>query len=67
MSLWGLLNRSGPAVGALILGSIAGYAGFRWPTLAGVAVSAAVALFVFTRRRSVRRILVEDEAAQDKS
>jgi len=65
MSLWGLLNRSGPAVGALILGSISGYAGFQWPMLAGVAISAAVAAFVFTRRRSIRQTLVDSEAARD--
>ncbi len=67
MSLWGLLNRSGPAIGAFVLGSLAGYAGFRWPMLAGVAISAVVAVFVFTRRQSIRQTLIENEAAQDKS
>ena len=67
MSLWGLLNRSGPAIGAFVLGSLASYAGFRWPMLAGVAISAVVAVFVFTRRQSIRQTLIENEAAQDKS
>ena len=67
MSLWGLLNRSGPAVGALILGSISGFAGFQWPMLAGVVVSAVVAVFVFTKRQSIRKILIDNEAAQNRS
>ncbi|MDA0991440.1 MAG: MFS transporter [Verrucomicrobia bacterium] len=65
MSLWGLLNRSGPAVGALILGGISGYAGFQWPMLAGVAVSAVVAAFVFTKRRSISQTLTDAEDAKD--
>jgi MFS family permease len=67
MSLWGLLNRSGPALGALLVGSIAGFAGFRWPMLAGVAISAAVAIFVLTRRQSIRQTLVDNESAGNKS
>ncbi|MDA0652162.1 MAG: MFS transporter [Proteobacteria bacterium] len=67
MSLWGLLNRSGPAVGAVILGSISGYAGFQWPMLAGVFLSAVVAVFVFTKRQSIRQTLIDNEAAQDRS
>lgn len=65
MSLWGLLNRSGPALGALLLGGISGYAGFQWPMLAGVAASAVVALFVFTRRRSIRETLIAGESSRD--
>lgn len=64
MSLWGLLNRSGPAIGALMLGGISGYAGFQWPTLVGVAVSAVVAAFVITRRRAIRQVLTEIERAE---
>jgi MFS family permease len=67
MSLWGLLNRSGPAVGAIVLGSISGFAGFQWPMLAGVVVSAVVAVFVFTKRRSIRQTLIDNETAQDRS
>ena len=67
MSLWGLLNRSGPAVGALVLGSMAGYAGFQWPMLAGVAISAVVAVFVFSRRQSIRQALMDNEADRDGS
>ncbi|MDC0033771.1 MFS transporter [Alphaproteobacteria bacterium] len=64
MSLWGLLNRSGPAIGAFVLGGLSGYAGFRWPMLAGVGISTVIAIFVFTKQEPIRQILVESEAAR---
>ncbi|NKB20244.1 MAG: MFS transporter [Alphaproteobacteria bacterium] len=64
MSLWGLLNRSGPAVGALLMGGLSGYWGFTWPMLAGVAISAVVALFVFSRRDAMRLAVMEHEKSQ---
>ena len=67
MSLWGLLNRSGPAVGALLLGGISGYAGFQWPMLAAIAVSGAVAAFVYSRWDTMRHALTDNDAAGDKT
>ncbi len=67
MSLWGLLNRSGPAVGALLLGWISGYAGFQWPMLVGVAITGIVAAFVISRRSTIHQALTEYESAEDKS
>lgn len=67
MSLWGLINRSGPALGALLLGSTAGYIGFQWPILAGIAVTAAVAAFVLNRRKSIAEVLVEGETHDDET
>ncbi len=61
MSLWGLLNRSGPAVGALLIGGLSGFWGFRWPILVGAAVTAVVALFVFARRDAMRMAVLEQE------
>ncbi len=61
MSLWGLLNRSGPALGALLIGGLSGYWGFTWPMLAGVGISAVVALFVFSRRDAMRLAVIEHE------
>ncbi len=63
MSLWGLLNRSGPALGAVMLGGISGYTGFQWPTLAGVAVCAIVAYCAFTRRDVIQQTLTKNEGA----
>lgn len=60
MSLWGLLNRSGPAVGALMLGSVSGWLGFRWPMLAAVGISSLVALFVASRWRTIIDVLTAE-------
>ena len=64
MSLWGLLNRSGPALGALLIGGLSGFWGFTWPMLVGVAVSAVVALFVFGRRDAMRLAVIEAEQSR---
>ncbi len=61
MSLWGLLNRSGPALGALLIGALSGLWGFSGPILAGVGVSALVALFVFSRSREIKSAAMEEE------
>ena len=50
MSLWGLLNRSGPAVGALLLGWLAGFLGFQWPLLGAAAIVSLVSLYVISKR-----------------
>ncbi len=65
MSLWGLLNRSGPAVGAVMLGGISSYAGFQWPTLVAVAICAVVFVGVFIRRDAIRQKLTDDEGERD--
>ena len=65
MSLWGILNRSGPAMGALVLGGLSGYLGFQWPMLAAVGISACVAAFVVSKRHKIRDILVAAEKADD--
>jgi len=57
MSLWGLLNRSGPALGALVLGSVSDWLGFQWPVLAAVGFSGLVALFVVSRWRKILNAL----------
>lgn len=60
MSLYGLVSRSGPALGALLLGWLSAYAGFRLPMLTAIAVTALVAVFVFSKRRSMREGLEEN-------
>ena len=61
MSLWGLLNRSGPALGALLIGYLSSFWGFTWPMLAGVGISAVIALFVFSKRDAMRLAVIEQE------
>ena len=60
MSLWGILNRAGPSIGALLVGWLSLYAGFRLPMLVALAVTALVALYVFSRRDAMRKALVAD-------
>lgn len=44
MSLYGMINRAGPAIGALIMGALAEIPGLRWPVMGGAVV---VLLFLF--------------------
>jgi len=66
MSLWGLLNRSGPALGALVLGGVSSWLGFQLPTLIAIAISAVVAMFVFSRRQAIRGVLSEQEEGAER-
>ena len=50
MSLWALTQRGGPALGALLLGSLADFIGFQWPLVFGAAVTGVVAFYVFAQR-----------------
>ncbi|MFP6735805.1 MAG: MFS transporter [Rhodospirillales bacterium] len=57
MSLWGVINRSGPALGALLLGWIAVHLGFPIPILLAAALTAGVGITVFAQRRAMRAAL----------
>jgi len=59
MSLWGVTNRSGPALGALLLGWIAVHLGFQIPILAAAALTAGVGIYVFGQRRAMGSALEE--------
>lgn len=54
MALWGLFSRSGPALGAVILGWLSGFIGFQWPILAAVAITALVGFYIFAQRQAIR-------------
>ena len=56
-----MTNRSGPALGALLLGWIAVHLGFQIPILLAAALTAGVGLYVFAQRRAMRAAL-EDQA-----
>lgn len=61
MSIWGLISRGGPALGATLLGWLAGFFGFQWPILGAAAVTGIVAVYIFTKRQTMRTVLVADE------
>jgi len=44
MSLYGMIGRAGPAIGALIMGALAELLGLRWPVTGGAVI---ILLFVF--------------------
>jgi MFS family permease len=51
LSLWGLITRACPALGALVLGTAGEIWGMRWPTLAACALALGVALWALLRMR----------------
>ena len=53
MSLWALTMRGGPALGALLLGSLADLIGFQWPLILGAAIAGSVALYIYSHRRQM--------------
>ncbi len=50
MGLWSMIQRGGPAAGALLLGSLSDLHGFTRPVLIGAAIAALIALYALRRR-----------------
>lgn len=57
LSLYGLIFRGGPAVGALIAGLIAEHTGLDWPILVGAVLSTVCGLWLWRRRTRIIRSL----------
>jgi MFS family permease len=57
LSLWGMVGRAGPALGALIYGVSAEYAGLQWPVMVGCAVALLACVYAWMRRRQMERAL----------
>ena len=49
MSLYGMISRGGPAVGALVMGTLSDWVGLRWPVAGGAVI--AFGLWVWAKRR----------------
>lgn len=49
LSLYGLILRGGPAIGALVIGWVAEFLGLRWPIAGGAALVALVAIVIWLR------------------
>jgi len=70
MSLYGMISRGGPSLGALIMGSLHNWFGLRWPVLAGAATCLVLWLWVFQRRRRMAQALenfAEEKPATEKA
>jgi MFS family permease len=57
MGLYGMIGRGAPAIGALIMGALSSYVGFRWPVAGGAVLCLGVWLWAHRRRRALGREL----------
>jgi MFS family permease len=57
LSLWGLITRACPALGALLLGALGEVFGLRWPTLVAVALSLLVVAWGWARLDRIAAVL----------
>jgi MFS family permease len=62
MSIYGVLFRSGPAIGALAMGGLSGTIGLRWPVMMGAVLCIIVWLLMQRQRRQMTHLLEEPEA-----
>jgi MFS family permease len=57
LSLWGMIGRAAPALGAVVYGVVGEYAGLQWPVLVGSLVAAAACLMILRRLPRIARAL----------
>ena len=70
MSLYGMIARGGPSLGALMMGSLHNWFGLRWPVLGGAAACLVLWFWVFRRRHRMAKALeniADDEPATEKA
>jgi len=60
LSLYGMIMRAGPAIGALCMGVLGDQIGLRWPLLMGCALCLVVWFWFYRRRNSIRDALELD-------
>lgn len=65
LSLYGLIYRGGPALGALVAGLVAEHTELTWPIMVGAGVSTACGLWLWRRRRIMVRSLVPSRHSLD--
>jgi MFS family permease len=57
LSLWGMIGRAGPALGALIYGTMAEVGGLQWPVVAGSVIALGACLYAWRRVGAMSRAL----------
>ncbi|WP_298374091.1 MFS transporter [Azospirillum sp.] len=65
LSLYGLIYRGGPALGALLVGTVAERAGLAWPILVGAGVSTVCGLRIWRQRGAMIRSLERSQRVVD--
>ena len=63
MSLYGMLFRGAPAVGALVMGTAADFVGLRWPMFVGAILCLGVWAWSLRRRNSMKSALLGQPSA----
>lgn len=66
MSLYGMISRGGPAVGALVMGWASDYVGLRWPVFCAALICLGLWLWVLPRRRGMADALECDGAPESR-
>jgi len=66
MSLYGMISRGGPAVGALVMGWASDYVGLRWPVFFAALICLGLWLWVLPRRRGMANALEGDGAPESR-
>jgi predicted MFS family arabinose efflux permease len=64
MALYGMIFRAGPAIGAVLMGSLSGYLGLRLPLAAGALLSCSFWAWTRLKQRRIAETLEADPAAQ---
>ena len=64
MGLYGMINRGGPAVGALVMGTLSNYVGLQWPVAGGAAICLLVWLWARSRQEIMTRALEGEDAGR---
>lgn len=57
LSLYGLIFRGGPAVGALLMGGASEFVGLRWPLAVGALIAILAWAWIWSRRRRIAEVL----------
>lgn len=66
MSLYGMISRGGPAVGALVMGWASDFVGLRWPVFFAALICLVLWLWVLPRRRAMADALESDVGAESR-
>jgi predicted MFS family arabinose efflux permease len=64
MALYGMIFRAGPALGAVLMGSLSDSFGLRLPLAVGALASCAVWAFTWAKQRRIAAILESDPASR---
>ena len=65
MSFWLIINRGGPALGAMIFGWLSEHYGWGWPTVTGCTITLLVGAWAMRRRKAVAESLEQSRSIEE--